>query len=151
MKTAKLLFTRSILRLSVHWCSFQHLSLSLCILSPCLLYSTTGADHSSLGHGSVYTPLLTRLTNRLALLCPRPARPVSAHTGPSSRFVPSLAWRAGVVLGAATNTAKFRHIIWRLSVMRTALILGKCQVNMDSSLSSAELMSVKNVSSMSNT
>ena len=45
------------------------------------------------------------LTNRLALLCPRPARPVSAHTGPSSRFVPSLAWRAGPSAGR-----RYKHI-----------------------------------------
>ena len=117
------------------------------------LYSTPLLGLITPHSGMGLSTLLSSLAWLTGWLSSAPARPAQS--------LPTLARAAGLcpawpgeldlAPGAATNTAKFRHIIWRLSVMRTALILGKCQVNMDSSLSSAELMSVKNVSSMSNT
>ena len=84
-------------------------------------------DHSSLGHGSVYTPLCSSLTGWLSSAPARPAQSLPTLAR-AAGLCPAWPGELDLAPGAATNTDKFRHIIWRLSVIITALISGNYQV-----------------------
>ena len=91
-------------------------------------------DHSSLGHGSVYTPHCSSLTGWLSSAPARPAQSLPTLAR-AAGLCPAWPGELDLAPGAATNTDKFRHKSWRLSVMKTALTFGKYQTNMESSLS----------------